>query len=74
MLNLENEFIIERQYITFHKGIMDDACRANRFDIVEYMYIKTKKIYSSNITCSKYKSEIYHFLINNCKFVQYKND
>ena len=43
MLNLENEFIIERQYITFHKGIMDDACRANRFDIVEYMYIKTKK-------------------------------
>ena len=42
MLNLENEFIIERQYITFHKGIMDDACRANRFDIVEYMYIKTK--------------------------------
>ena len=74
MLNLENEFIIERQYITFHKGIMDDACRANRFDIVEYMYIKTKKIYSSNITCSKYKSEIYHFLTNNCKFVQYKND
>ena len=73
MLNLENESIIECQYITFHKGIMDDACRANRFDIVKYMYSKTNQIYSSNISCSKYKSEVYHFLIDNCTFVQYKN-
>ena len=73
MLNLENESIIECQYITFHKGIMDDACRADRFDIVKYMYGKTNQIYSSNISCSKYKSKVYHFLIDNCTFVQYKN-
>ena len=71
-LNIESKFI-EIQYITFHKGIMDDACRADRLDIVEYIYNKTGKIYSSNISCSKYKSDVYYFLINNCKFLQYKN-
>ena len=73
MLNLENESIIECQYIIFHKGIMDDACRADRFDIVKYMYGKTNQIYSSNISCSKYKSKVYHFLIENCTFVQYRD-
>ena len=52
---------------------MDDACRADRFDIVKYMYGKTNQIYSSNISCSKYESKVYHFLIDNCTFVQYRD-
>ena len=52
---------------------MDDASRANRLEVVKYLYSRSKTVFSSNIGMSKYNSEVHIFLKKKSNFLQYRD-